>query len=111
MYVRMHAPYVEAEVILVHTYIHTYTRRGKRLLSCGADKCCIFRTIDHSKRGEALCVSNVVRQSVSGGTVFDMAVDATGRNAVTGGQDKLLSVWDTETATRKKRYVMFFSCM
>jgi hypothetical protein len=72
-------------------------------VSCGADKSCVFRTLDLSKRGDALSVTGTVRQSVSGGTVFDMAVDATGRHVVTGGQDKQVHVWDAESASRKRR--------
>lgn len=74
------------------------------MISSGADKTCVFRTIEPGTAGEGLNVSKVQRQSVQGGSVFDMAVDALGMAVVTVGQDKQISLWDVESGSRKKRY-------
>ncbi|KAJ1489735.1 WD40-repeat-containing domain protein, partial [Baffinella frigidus] len=60
-----------------------FASRGRRLLSTGGDK----------KLFE-----------VSAGTVYDLAVEPSGRLAISAGQNRSLCVWDAATGARKRKY-------
>jgi len=75
---------------------------GSRLVSCGADKTCVFRTVERSPEG-VVSVSGVRRSPAGGGTLYDMATTS-GGSVFTVGQDKQLTEWDAATGNQRKGY-------
>mmetsp|Transcript_292 Transcript_292/g.762 ORF Transcript_292/g.762 Transcript_292/m.762 type:complete len:1762 (+) Transcript_292:199-5484(+) len=87
-----------------------FAAAGNRLVSCGADKTCVFRTVERSPEG-VLTVSAVRKSPAGGGTLYDMAVAPVssssaggGGSVFTAGQDRQLIEWDAATGTQRRSY-------
>jgi len=85
-----------------------FAARGRRLLSAGGDKRLVVRSCtparDRAPGAPALAVHAAETTAVSSGTVYDLAVDPTGRLALSAGHNRSLCVWDAGTGARKRRY-------
>nr|XP_015803625.2 mitogen-activated protein kinase-binding protein 1-like isoform X1 [Nothobranchius furzeri] len=70
-----------------------------KIISCGADKGIYFRTAHKTNRGTEFRRSHhTVRKT----TLYDMAVDATGKYAAVGCQDRCIRIFNISTGKQKK---------
>ncbi|EKX47079.1 hypothetical protein GUITHDRAFT_162765 [Guillardia theta CCMP2712] len=98
-----------------HTSAVTCVRfagKGSRLVSCGGDKKLAFKSITQTSTGAKgrtkIDVKHV--EHLVDNTIYDVCVDRTGKLAVTAGQDNSLTLWDTFSGSRKRRYEMEVEC-
>ncbi|CAI8049410.1 WD repeat-containing protein 62, partial [Geodia barretti] len=75
-----------------------FTVRGDlQLLSCGADKSIMFRTLQKSPGPEFQRTSHIACKS----SIYDMDIDVVGKHMVTAGQDRLLRVYQLSSGKQK----------
>ncbi|VVA96950.1 unnamed protein product [Arabis nemorensis] len=67
---------------------------GRKILTSGADR---LQSFDVVRKASSVCLSPSHPQTLSHGTIYDMAVDPTSGLVVTVGQDKKINIFDVES--------------